>query len=56
MTNSSSFFTPTLPLHRTRKALRNKRFLQGVVVVLVIANILVFIADVKKKLGKRKNP
>eukprot|EP01083_Nonionella_stella_P076643 208958_1 len=36
----------------TRKAMRNKRFLQGVVALLVVANILVFIADVKKKLGR----
>mmetsp|Transcript_6201 Transcript_6201/g.7853 ORF Transcript_6201/g.7853 Transcript_6201/m.7853 type:complete len:220 (-) Transcript_6201:155-814(-) len=32
------------------KTLRNKRFLQGIIVILILANIVVFIAIVKKKL------
>lgn len=32
--------------------MRNKRFLQAVIALLIIANIIVFIADVKKKLGR----
>lgn len=36
----------------TRKALKNKRFLQGIVVVLVLANIIAFMAIIMKKRKK----
>jgi len=38
----------------TRKALRNKRFLQGIIVILAIANIVVFIAILKKNIFGKK--
>jgi len=36
----------------TRKALRNKRFLQGIIALLILANITAFVAILKKKSKK----
>jgi hypothetical protein len=38
--------------NRTRKALRNKRFLQGIIALLILANFTVFVAILKKKTKK----
>jgi hypothetical protein len=38
--------------NRSRKALRNKRFLKGIIALLILANIIVFVSKVKRKRGR----
>jgi hypothetical protein len=41
--------------NRTRKALKNKRFLQGIIALLILANFTVFVAILKKKAKKGRH-